>query len=83
MIVKKLKRISRICQIMNDLKIITIRDLHKKIDCVEYPIGRSSIEKDLFFMKMELDIEYESIRNKGIRFTEKVDLLERVKECII
>jgi hypothetical protein len=83
MVSNKLKRIYKICNIMNDLNIITIKQLHKKMNTDEYPCCKSSIEKDLFFMKMELDIEYETLHNRGIRFTEKVDLIERIKAWII
>ena len=83
MVLNKLKRINRICNIMNNLQIITIKELHKKLDSVEYPCCKSSVEKDLFFMKMELDIEYETLHNRGIRFNEKVDLIERIKDWII
>lgn len=83
MVLNKLKRIYKICSIMNNLQVISINELHKKIDCVEYPCCKSSIEKDLFFMKIELDIEIERINQKGIRFNEKVDLIERIKDWII
>jgi len=83
MVLNKLKRINKICNVMNNLRVISINELHKKIDTDEYPCCKSTIEKDLFFMKMELDIEVERINQTGIRFSEKVDLIERIKEWLI
>jgi hypothetical protein len=43
--------------------------------------SKSTVEKDLFYLKMNFDLEYMSGKN-GIQLIEKVDFIQRLKEYL-
>jgi len=75
----KLRRIGIICNLMNDLQVRKTKDITKHIiNKTDRYCCKSTVEKDLHWMYLELDIEHEGGID-GIRFIEKVDFLKRIE----
>ena len=78
----KLRRIGIICNLMNDLKTRKLREIRDHVaEKTDRYCCKSTIEKDIYWMYWELDIEYDGSLD-GITFTEKVDLLKRIEAWI-
>jgi len=78
----QLRRLSVIVYHLNTLLPVTQIELTKKVNrTMDENFSKSTVEKDLFYLKMNFDLEYMSGKN-GIQLIEKVDFIQRLKEYL-
>jgi hypothetical protein len=78
----KIKRMVKVYQVLEQNEIITIDQIVSKVNhSIDYPVCKSSIEKDIFNLKMDFDIEIESSR-LGLMLVEKIDIKEKVLQYL-
>lgn len=76
----QLRRLSAIVHVMNSCRLMSITQIQEKVnDIMDENFSRSTIEKDLFNLKMNYDLEYETFMNRGIKIDSKVDFLGILK----
>jgi hypothetical protein len=76
----QLRRLSAIVHVMNCGKWMNLNQIQNKVNLnMQDHFSRSTIEKDLFNLKMNYDFEYESKKGYGIRLENEVDFLELLK----
>lgn len=76
----QLRRLSAIVHVMNSCQLMSITQIQEKVnDIMDENFSRSTIEKDLFNLKMNYDLEYETFMNRGIKIDSKVDFLGILK----
>lgn len=74
-----LRRMSLIYNLIKNNGPISKKDLTRKINlALDEPVCNSTIEKDLFNLKMDFDIEYKHINRKGYVLEKEVNFDERV-----
>jgi len=76
----QLRRISAIVKILNTG--VTIKQEQLRTDVVELidrDFCKSTLEKDMQYLKMEFDLELIHCGIYGVRLKEKVDFLERLR----
>lgn len=78
----QLRRLSAVVYHLNSMHPVTQIELTKKVNrSMDENFSKSTIEKDLFYLKMNFDIEYLSGKN-GIQLIEKIDFIERLKNYL-
>lgn len=76
----QLRRISAIVKVLNTGETMKQEVLRLKvIDLIDRDFCKSTLEKDIQYLKMEFDLEFISYGIYGIKLKEKVDFLERLK----
>lgn len=76
----QLRRLSAIVHVLNSCRLMSITQIQEKVnDIMDENFSRSTIEKDLFNLKMNYDLEYETFMNRGIKLDSKVDFLGILK----
>jgi hypothetical protein len=76
----QLRRISAIVKVLNTGATMKQEELRLKvIDMIDRDFCKSTLEKDISYLKMEFDLEFLSYGIYGIKLKEKVDFLERLK----
>lgn len=76
----QLRRMSAIVHVMNSCKWLTIEQIKDKVNDIMFEnFSKSTIEKDLFNLKMNYDLEYQKKMSIGIKLEEKVCFLELLK----
>jgi hypothetical protein len=83
--IPQLQRIKTIFDIMNDCQYHDTKDIVKKVNdklCTNY--CKSTIEKDMDFMRMNLDADDEWMSSiRGVKFENPIDFFERLKIWLI
>ena len=79
--IPKLQRIKIIFDIMNDCQYHSGKEIVKKVnDKLSSNYCKSCIEKDMDFMRMNLDADDEWVSSsKGVKFENPIDFFERLK----
>ena len=78
-----IKRMKLITDLLNDCEPHKISEIHKYVNkrmTIEY--CKSQIEKDLYWVKWNLDMENYEAGAEGIRLHEKIDFFERLKNYL-
>ena len=83
--IPQLQRIKIIFDIMNDCQYHSINDIVKKVNeklCTNY--CKSTIDKDMDLMRMNLDADDEWMSSsRGVKFENPIDFFERLKIWLI
>jgi len=83
--IPQLQRIKTIFDIMNDCQYHSINDIVEKVNeklCTNY--CKSTIDKDMDFMRMNFDADDEWISStSGVRFENPIDFFERLKIWLV
>ena len=76
----QLRRISAIVKVLNTGETMKQEVLRLKvIDLIDRDFCKSTLEKDIQYLKMDFDLEFISYGIYGIKLKEKVDFLEILK----
>jgi len=76
----QLRRISAIVKVLNTGITIKQEELRLQvIEMIDREFCKSTLEKDISYLKMEFDLEFLSYGIYGIKLKEPVDFLERLK----
>lgn len=76
----QLRRISAIVKVLNTGETMKQEVLRLKvIDLIDRDFCKSTLEKDIQYLKMDFDLEFISYGIYGIKLKEKVDFLERLR----
>lgn len=77
---EQMRRMSIIYREIRDNGPISCSQLLSKVNCsIDQPVCKSSIEKDIFKLKMDLDVDLDSSR-QGYTLAEEVDFKEHVMQ---
>lgn len=81
--IPQLKRVYLITEILNDLQFHKTKDIQAKINYkMDANYCKSQIEKDLYWVKWNLDMENYEAGAEGIRLHERIDFFERLKNYL-
>jgi hypothetical protein len=77
-----IKRMVKIYQVLEQNECITIDEIVSKVNqLIDFPVCKSSIEKDIFNLKMDFDIEIKGNMN-GVMLVEKIDIEKKVLQYL-
>jgi hypothetical protein len=77
---EQMQRMSIIYREIKNRGPVTCKHLHSKVNSiVDRPVCKSTIEKDLFKLKMDFDVEFISSR-RGYVLADEVDFVDKVVE---
>jgi hypothetical protein len=81
--IPQMKRVYLIIEMLNDLKPHKTKDIQAKINYkMDSNYCKSQIEKDLYWVKWNLDMDDYEAGAEGIRIFKKIDFFERLKNYL-
>lgn len=80
---EQLRRLAKVVSILNTGQVVTTEEIRKRVsEALDKEYCKSTIEKDVFLLRMEFDLDIQARVPKGLQMKEPVDFVEHLKKFL-